>query len=350
MFHNKLNIKGMITGAGGCRPVTAFLFIMVSLLFIGNTPVKSQLISISSRFDTTAIWIGEQTNFTFTVEQPGDMYVHFPRLSDTLSANIEILSAHPADTVFIGDNKLKITKSYRVTSFDKGEHYVEALPFVFLIDGDQRVLSTHRARLEVVAPEIDREAGIYDIKDPLGIPLGFFEILPWILLLLVIAVLVRFIVRYLSKRKHGIPLSESRESSEPAHVIAMRELKQLKSESLWQQGKIKEYYTRLTEIVRIYIERQFGIMAMEQTSDEIIGELHGWNGVDRQVVDLLRECFYLADLVKFARARPVEQEHEASLNTAFHFIKASYGSKQKEISESSGSNPESADKPEGNPE
>ena len=328
MFLNRLNIKGMITGSGWCRPVTAFLFIIVSLVFIGTAPLKSQIISISSRFDTTAIWIGEQTNFTFTVEQPDDMYVDFPRLSDTLSANIEILSAHPADTVVIGNNKLRITRSYRVTSFDQGEHYVEALPFVFLVDDDQRVLNTHRVRLEVLAPEIDREAGIYDIKDPLGIPFGFIEILPWILLFMVIAVLVWLIIRYLSKRKHGIPVSESREPSEPAHVIAMRELKQLKSESLWQQGKIKEYYTRLTEIVRIYIERQFGIMAMEQTSDEIIGELHGWNGVDRQVVDLLRECFYLADLVKFAKARPVEQEHEASLNTAFHFVKASYGLKK----------------------
>ncbi len=350
MFLNRLNIKGMITGSGWSRPVTAFLFIIVSLVFIGTTPLKSQIISISSRFDTTAIWIGEQTNFTITVEQPDDMYVDFPRLSDTLSANIEILSAHPADTVFLGDNKLKITRSYRVTSFNQGEQYVEALPFVFLVDDDQRVLNTHRVRLEVLAPEIDREAGIYDIKDPLGIPLGFFEILPWILLLLVIAVLVWLIVRYLSKRKHGIPLSESLEPSEPAHVIAMRELKQLKSESLWQQGRIREYYTRMTEIVRIYIERQFGIMAMEQTSDEIIGELYGWNGVDREVVDSLRECLYLADLVKFAKARPVEQQHEASLNTAFHFVKASYGSKREALSESPGSDPGSDGKPEYKPE
>ncbi len=346
MFHNRLNIKGIVAVAGGCRPVTALLFMFVSLVLIGTAPVKSQLISISSRFDTTAIWIGEQTNFTITVEQPDDMYVDFPRLSDTLSANIEILSAYPADTVVTVDNKLRITRSYRVTSFDKGEQYVEAMPFVFLIDDDQKVINTHRVRLEVLAPEIDGEAGIYDIKDPFGIPIGFVEILPWLLIVFVIAVLVWLLVRYLSKRKHGIPVSESREPSEPAHVIAMRELKQLKSESLWQQGKIKEYYTRLTEILRIYIERQFGIMAMEQTSDEIIGELHGWNGVDRQVVDLLRECLYLADLVKFAKARPVEQEHEASLNTAFNFVKASYGSKRKGLSESPGSNPEYAGKPE----
>ena len=346
MFHYKLNIKGVVAGAVGCKPVTALLFTVVSLVIIGTAPAQSQLISISSRFDTTAIWIGEQTNFTITVEQSDDMYVDFPRLSDTLSANIEILSGSPADTVVTGDNKLRITKSYRVTSFNQGEQYVEALPFVFLIDDDQRVINTHRVRLEVLAPEIDGEAGIYDIKDPFGIPIGFIEILPWLLLVFVIAVLVWLIIRYLSKRKPIIPLSESHEPSEPAHVIALRDLKQLKSESLWQQGKIREYYTRLTEIVRIYIERHFGIMAMEQTSDEIIGELHGWNGVDREVVDSLRECFYMADLVKFAKARPDEQEHETSLNTAFHFVKASYGSKRKGLSESPGSDPGSAGKPE----
>ncbi len=346
MSDNRINIKEAVAEAGGTRPVAVILFLVVSLVLIGTAPVKGQFISISSRFDTTAISIGEQTNFTITVEQPDDMYVNFPRISDTLSANIEILAAHPADTVVTEDNKLRITRSYRVTSFNQGEQYVEALPFVFFIDDDQKVINTHRVHLEVLAPEIDREGGIYDIKDPFGIPIGLVEILPWVLIALIISVLIWAVFRYLSKRKHLVPLSEPQEPFEPAHVIALRDLKQLKSDSLWQQGRIREYYTRLTEIIRIYIERHFGIMAMEQTSDEIIGQLYSWNGVNRELVDSLRECFYVSDLVKFAKARPADQEHEASLSTAFHFVKASYSSKGEGLNESPSTGQESAGKPE----
>ncbi len=331
LYVTKNDSKGM-----GYRLAPASLFILTFLLFVCTTPVKSQLISISSRFDTTSIWIGEHTNFSFTLEQPVDIYIDFPHLTDTLSAKIEILSEWPADTLQIGDNKIKIKKSYRVTSFNQGEHYVNPLQFLFFIDDEERVLNTNPVRLEVLSPEIDREGGIYDIKSPLGIPLGFFEILPWIILTLFVALSVWFIIRYLRQSKKKSPLSNSLMPSEPAHVIALRELKQLKSESLWQKGMIKEYYTRLTEIVRIYIERRFAIMAMERTSDEIISDLRKMNSLGGEVIDLLGECFSLADLVKFAKARPVESDHESCLNTAFHFVKASFDSKSHEGNENNG--------------
>ncbi len=325
MLYRRLHTTGIIFSNAGCRIISAVMVIF--LLFTGNTPVKSQLISITPGFDTTIIWIGEQTSFTITLVQPDDMFVAFPPLSDTLSGKIEILSALPADTMKIEDNRLKINKSYRVTSFNRGEHYVGSLPFAFFIDDDQKVLHTRPVRLEVLAPEVDQEAGIYDIKDPLSIPLGFMEILPWILLLLLVALIIWQITRYLKRRKTAEQLTEAEEPQEPAHIIALRELRQLKSDSLWQKGRIKEFYTRLTEIVRIYIERRLGIMAMEQTSDEIIAELYTRNGLDSKVIELLGECFYIADLVKFAKARPGEKEHEACLEKAFCFINASYDSK-----------------------
>ncbi|GEM_PF-339104 len=324
MLNTRKIKRETIYPAGGCRISITLLVILMTFLVSGNIPVKGQIISISSKFDTTSIWIGEQTFFTITVEQPAEMHVGFPVLSDTLSANIEILSAYPADTTLIDGEKLRINKNFRITSFERGEQFVESLPFVFFVDDDERVLKTPRVKLEVLSPEIDQEANIYDIKDPFSIPLGFMEILPWILLVVAIALLSWYLVRYYKRRKPGESEMERAEPAEPAHVIALRELKQLKSDSLWQKGYIKDYYSRLTEIVRIYIERRFGILAMERTSDEIIEELNKSNSVEPEVIDLLKECFSLADLVKFAKGQPGEAEHETSLNTAFHFIKASW--------------------------
>jgi len=164
-----------------------YVFVIVLFLVTGNSPVRGQAISISAKFDTTAILIGEQTNFDIILEQPEGIHVNFPQFSGLLSDNIEILADNPSDTLVIDNNTLRIIKSYRVTSFDQGEQFVEPIPFTFLFGGDERTLQTSRRVLVVEAPEVDEEAGIYDIKEPFSIPLGIMEIVQWLIILLAVS-------------------------------------------------------------------------------------------------------------------------------------------------------------------
>ncbi len=314
-------IKGKIDGIG-----FALKLLLINLLFVisGSAAIFSQEISISAKFDTTSIMIGEQTDFTITVEHPSELYIEFPEFKDTLIENIEILSASRSDTLITDENRLIINKSWRVTSFEEGQYYVEDIPLMVFNDNNENVLYTRQAGLEVLVPEIDDESGIYDIKAPFEIPVSFLEILPWILLALAAAASVWFLFRYFKNKRSGDSIFVTTPPAEPAHLVAMRELKQLRSDSLWQKGLIKEYYTRLTEILRRYIEKRFAILAMERTSSEIINELKQ-NGVPaNEVTGLLNECFSLADLVKFAKAQPEEGEHDKCLNTAFRFVKATF--------------------------
>lgn len=302
---------------------TAWLIFLLTWMPVLH--LNAQLISISARFDTTAIMLGGQTSFTITVDQPEGMHVAFPHLQDTLSASIEILGSMPADTLKTGEERLRITRSYRVTSFYSGEHYVEALPFAFLLEDDEQVLRTRRTAIEVHAPEVDMDSGIFDIKSPFGIPVGIAWVITWILLFILLLAAAWWLFRYLRRRKDaaGMPDEPARaEPAEPAHVTALRELKELKEESLWQKGKIKEYYTRITDIIRKYIERRFGIMTMERTSREIIGDLGSSPEAVNGIAGVLEELLSLADLVKFARAVPGAEEHEAALDTAFRFVKS----------------------------
>ena len=137
-----------------------YVFVIILYLLAGNFPARGQAISISAKFDTTAILIGEQTNFNIILEQPEGIHVNFPQFSGLLSDNIEILADNPSDTLVIDNNTLRIIKSYRVTSFDQGEQFVEPIPFTFLFGGDERTLQTSRRVLVVEAPEVDEEAGI----------------------------------------------------------------------------------------------------------------------------------------------------------------------------------------------
>lgn len=306
--------------------VIPFKLLLVSLFFIisGITGIYSQEISISSGFDTTSIMIGEQTDFTITVEQPAGMHIEFPEFSDTLTGKIEILSAFPPDTLTAGENSLVIKRSWQVTSFEEGDYYVDSIPLFFFIDNQENVFYSGRTGLEVLAPEIDGESGIYDIKAPFEIPLSFLELLPWILAVLAVAASGWYFFRYMKNKKSGDSLFVTTPPAEPAHLIAMRELKQLRSESLWKKGMIKEYYTRLTDIVRRYIEKRFAVLAMERTSNEIINELKQSSDIPKEVTGLLVEFFSIADLVKFAKAQPKEDQHDKCLNTAFRFVKATF--------------------------
>ena len=111
---------------------------------------------------------------------------------------------------------------------------------------------------------------------------------------------------------------------EPAHVIAFRELDKLKEEKIWEKGQVKLYYTRLTEVSRQYIERQYGIPAMEQTSHEIMKAFKKSNREDSLLDEMLKELLELADLVKFAREDPLPVDNQTNLNNAYLFVQKTY--------------------------
>lgn len=306
------------------RKSAVTLFVTVMLLFAGLNSALSQMVSISARFDTTAILIGEQTNFIITVEQPDDMQIFFPLLKDTLTSAIEIIRSLTADTIRADNNMLQIKTGFRVTSFEPGVQYVKPLPFVFLVDGDEKVLYTVRSSIEVISPEVDLSEGIYDIKSPLGIPVGVLEVLRLLLPALLLLITGWYLYKLYRRRKGGQPAVESAGYTEPAHTIALRDLKLLREQSLWQKGRIKEYYTRLTGIIRVYIERRFSINAMEQTSDEILTGLSSIDFSTGETMALLKDLFTTADLVKFAKYEPGREDHEECLNTSFRFVKETF--------------------------
>ncbi|MBE9481570.1 MAG: hypothetical protein IMY69_07740, partial [Bacteroidetes bacterium] len=108
----------------------------------------------------------------------------------------------------------------------------------------------------------------------------------------------------------------------PPHVIALDALEKLRINKLWQSGKIKEYHTEITDIIRVYIHERFGIDAMEMTTDEILASFNKKNDeVDDGLKNKLKQTLMLADLVKFAKEKPLPLENDKSLNNSIDFVK-----------------------------
>jgi hypothetical protein len=111
---------------------------------------------------------------------------------------------------------------------------------------------------------------------------------------------------------------------EPAHIIAFRALDKLKEEKIWEKGEVKEFYSCLTEITRTYIERQYGIPAMESTTEEILRAFRKTNPDDNLLDEILKELLELADLVKFAKETPLPVFNQTNLNNAYIFVQKTY--------------------------
>jgi hypothetical protein len=126
--------------------------------------------------------------------------------------------------------------------------------------------------------------------------------------------------RLYKKYKRKAVVEEVVKLLEPAHIIAFRELEKLKDEELWQQGKIKLYYTRLTEILRQYIENRFGVNSLELTTDETLSMLlHSGFKKDKNF-EQLKNILKGADMVKFAKYNPDASEHTICFFESWGFV------------------------------
>jgi hypothetical protein len=253
------------------------------------------------------------------LEHPEGVKVEFPSQGDSIAGKIEVLSASKPDTISKANRIWKIRQRVVVTSFDTGFYVIP--PFIFRFNDNHDSVQTNALPLQVYGMPVDTTKGITDIKLPYDIKLTFIEILPYIVVALILLTIILVYVRYLRNKKKTSELAEKPAPPQiPAHLLALEQLDELVREKLWQQGKIKLYYSRLTDIIRQYIELRFKVPAMEQTTEDIIRDFTRLGLIREGIRIELKALLELADLVKFAKWNPVAEEHEASQQSAYDFI------------------------------
>jgi hypothetical protein len=242
----------------------------------------------------------------------------FPEIKDTLISNLEVLQSYPRDTIAEGEN-LKISQRHRLTSFDSG--FYEIPPLKFFIRSGKWNDSLESNPMYLLVHSVAVDSTIYDVKAPIHMPVSFLEVFPFIVGGLLLVAAAYFTVMYLRRRKQKKGLFTPDRPEDPAHVVALRELDRLREEKLWQRSEFKPYYTRLTDTIRRYMEKRYNIQAMEMTSYEI---LDTWKQSERPDNDLsakLNRLLNLADLVKFAKEKPIASDNEENLDRAYEFVK-----------------------------
>jgi hypothetical protein len=293
-------------------------FVLICILLSWQSGVIAQEVIVKAELDTNRALIGDQLKLHLTVEKPAKLQVEFPAFIDTLSKNIEIISSIPPDTSSAADGRQLIRKDLLIAVFDTGFFEIPQFDFVINAGTNTDTLSTLPVYFEIISVKLD--STIRDIKAIEKVPIGFRDLYPYLSAILVLAILVWLLLRYVKKRQSSIVRTSPDVPVEQPEVIALQALGKIKAEKPWMHHMVKYYHIRLSEILRSYIEGRLNIMAMEQTTDEILASLKPLIS-DISDFKTLEGILKLSDLVKFAKAVPDENENAAQVDLAIDFVK-----------------------------
>jgi hypothetical protein len=308
--------------------------LLIFILIFG--PIHAQRIKATASLDSTNILLGDQVKLFLEIDYPANINIIFPNIPNTIVENIEVLKRFEPDT-FETDNEnyQKQIQSFLITSFDSGSYRIP--PFWFKISHNNRIDSvpTNGVTLNVYSLPIDTTRGPTDIKMPYDAPLTLKEVTPYILGVILIAAILFFIFYAIRRRKNNKPLFViPKKPKEPAHIIALRELDRIKNEKIWQQGKTKQFYSEVTEVLRRYIEDRFEIPAMEQTSVETLESFRNQRElIKKKTYENLHMILDTADLVKFAKYKTLPDDDNMTLVNAYFFVDDTKIEKKPEVPE-----------------
>ncbi len=304
-----------------------FFKILFVFLFVLTTKFSSSQVTVRAVLDTAKIRIGEQVKLDlYLLYDPnkGISKIEWPSLGDTITEKVEIISTTPVDTTMPSKSDPGVLQQHQqllISAYDSG--YFAIPPFKFIINGDTaNPVYSEVLLLEVHTVPTDSSAKkIKDIKEPLGEPfswLWYKEYFYWGIAALVFVAAIWLFVYYRNKRLAN-KVIEPEKPKIPAHITALASLERIRETQIWKENKIKEYYSEITDTIRLYIEERYGIMALESTTDELLAMMKS-QVIDNVSKEKLQVMLKLADFVKFAKMIPMEQEHALTLQSAFEFV------------------------------
>lgn len=294
-------------------------FAFLIALIISALQISAQ-VQVEASIDSIQIFVGEQVHVTLSATAKEQSKVEFPQFKPTeyITPGIEVLGAEELETKQQDNGFVTRQMVYTMTSFDDTLYYIP--PMKVKIDGkpyESKSLALKVLTIEVDTTNVDQFFGPKDVQD------NPFQWSDWSLsfwlsvLFLVLLAVVYYLYLRLRDNKPIITHIRIVKRLLP-HQKALQQIEQIKADKMVSSENSKEYYTKLTDTLRKYIEERYGFNAMEMTSSEIIDHLMATQ--DESALSELRHLFLTADLVKFAKYSTLINENDANLVNAIDFI------------------------------
>ena len=296
------------------RQLSLFIILAMSVL------TMSAQVSVEAEIDSIQIFVGQQAHVTLSATAKENAKVEFPQFKPMqyVTPGVEVLDFKELDKKEQDNGFVTRRMVYTMTSFDDTLYYLP--PMQVKIDG--KPYKSKSLALKVLTIEVDtlHSEQFFGPKDVQDNPFQWSDwSLPFWLSVLMLVLLAVGYYLYLRLRDNKPIISHIRIVKRLLpHQKAMKEIEQIKADKMVTSENSKEYYTKLTDTLRKYIEERYGFSAMEMTSSEIIDRLT--SAQDQKALDELRQLFTTADLVKFAKYSTLINENDANLVNAIEFI------------------------------
>ncbi|MFI3298819.1 MAG: DUF4381 family protein [Rikenellaceae bacterium] len=304
------------------------LFILFALWLMGTSGVSAQLLDTKVGFSLSrdSLMIGDTLTIRLDVDKDVARDISLPGFKDNMmTESIEIIDGPLLDTLSKDERLIRLRINYVITAFDAGNYILDSFPLLigsgepfdtlFTVGADSIIFTTY--------PVDTTKDVVVDIKPILGAPYSWAEFKKdvarywWVALVAIIVIVLILIgVRFYKRRRR-----EKMEALRalPAHEKAIMQLERIRNKKLYQNEKYKEYFSEITDTLRVYLEDRYGVQAMEMTSAEILRAI--------KEIDLLpklqksmAELFGMADLAKFARGVADADECETAFFDACYFV------------------------------
>lgn len=290
------------------------LLIAVSLVQNAHAAGRSQ---IKASLDSLQLTMGQQTIARVDIVKGADAPSELLVDKNAFPAQVEIIDWLEGDTTDIGNGLVEIKRGLLIQSFDSG---VYTIPPFLLVSGPDTIRSNSLS-LKVNPVDVTALTDIHPIADVAEFDSKWYDWLPdyWVYILLGVLIIAGGVCAYLimSKKVNVTILPQKKRL--PPDQIAFNRLNALKEAQLWEKGQEKEYYTRLIDILRDYLQERFGINAMEMTSSQILKALRA-NEETRLSHSRMERVVEIADFVKFAKVRPLPDDNVRAFSDAMQFV------------------------------
>lgn len=311
----KYNVMERLTENRQSRLLAAIMFCCLLLAH----PCLAQNAVVEQSIDSIGILIGQQAHITVSATADKGADVVFPEWKPNtyLVPGLELL-AIDGDTAKAADGQVNISRRLTVTSFDENIYAIP--PVEVKVNG--KSYKGQQIALKVVTVDVDtlHPNNFFPPKDVQNNPFLWSEwkSIFWLSVLIVLLGLAGYWLLLRLKANKPIMASIRIIKRVLPHQKAMKAIDQIKAEHMTASEDQKQYYTRLTDTLRQYINERFGFNATEMTTSEIIYNLQ--QAGDQTMIGELKDLFETADLVKFAKYSTLMGENDLNLVNAINFI------------------------------
>ncbi len=291
----------------------------LALIFILSLNIYAQNISAEAYTDSANYIVGDYVNLTVKVKYDEGIKVSNPFIQDTFK-EIEIIKVE--DPVLLQENGKQVVEfRYIVSVYDSIDVSIPGITVGYKTGNDTtlQTVNTNPVNFSVHTVAVQPEEEIKDVKEPIRIPLDWKIILLYLLIALAIASLAYYLYKRHKKKLEGREGIKAVAPGLPSYIVALNSLHQLEEEELWQKGKVKEYHSRITEIIRKYFEERFYLPALELTTSEAMKRLKERYDTT-EILQTTEEFLNNADLVKFAKYNPLPDLNKEMMKQAYQIV------------------------------